>query len=196
MKLFKSIWQFFGIYQTPVVRLTHCLILFLVITQIIISNWMSVSKNGVIPTEGIEFYFTWLHIAVGFSLLFLATILIYVCFSNRGLRYFYPYLWGDFSQIKNDINSLLHLKLPDSTPKGLATSIQGLGLGALALVILSGITWFILWWQNSSLAPEARNLHKTLTGLIEAYIIGHGFMGLLHFILWRRTTTQSKINKI
>ncbi|HHR5899165.1 TPA: cytochrome b/b6 domain-containing protein [Providencia alcalifaciens] len=115
MKLFKSIWQFFGIYQTPVVRLTHCLILFLVITQIIISNWMSVSKNGVIPTEGIEFYFTWLHIAVGFSLLFLATILIYVCFSNRGLRYFYPYLWGDFSQIKNDIKSLLHLKLPDST---------------------------------------------------------------------------------
>ncbi|EUD08177.1 hypothetical protein HMPREF1564_1164 [Providencia alcalifaciens R90-1475] len=59
---------------------------------------MFVSKNGVIPTEGIEFYFTWLHIAVGFSLLFLETILIYVCFSNRGLHYFYSFLQGNFSQ--------------------------------------------------------------------------------------------------
>lgn len=187
MKLFKSIWQFFGVYQTPAVRLTHCMIFLLVIGQIIISNWTSVSKNGVIPTTGLTYYFTWLHIIIGFCLLFLAAILIFICLSNRGFRYFYPYLWGDLSQIKNDIKSLFNLKLPDSSPKGLATSVQGLGLGALALVVLSGATWFILWWQNSSLAPEAKNIHKTLTGLIEAYIVGHGLMGLLHFILWRKT---------
>lgn len=98
---------------------------------------------------------------------------------------------GRFSQISTDIKMLIKFKLPDSSPKGLATSIQGLGLGALTLVVLSGITWFILWLQYSSFANETKNIHKTLTGLIEAYIIGHGAMGLLHFILWYKTTKKN-----
>ncbi|MEQ4690506.1 cytochrome b/b6 domain-containing protein [Providencia manganoxydans] len=189
----KSVWKFFGLYQIHTVRILHMLILLLVITQIIISNWMDVSNTGYIPTSGYIFYFTWLHIIVGISLLFFTAFLITICLSNRGLRYYFPYLWGEFSQINDDIKILIKFKLPDSSPKGLATSIQGLGLGALALVVLSGITWFILWLQDSTFANEAKNIHKTLTGLIEAYIIGHGAMGLLHFILWYRnskTTNQ------
>ncbi|MTC59226.1 cytochrome b/b6 domain-containing protein [Providencia rustigianii] len=192
MNLLKSIWQFFGIYQNKTTRLLHCFIFILVITQIIISNWMQVTKAGLIPTDGYSFYFTWIHIGIGFCLLFLAAFLILVCFSNRGFRYFFPYLWGDFTQIKNDIRLLSKLKLPESSPRGLATTIQGLGLGALAIVVLSGVIWFILWLQNSALAPEARNIHKTLTGLIEAYIIGHGLMGLLHFILWKNNSSKSE----
>lgn len=90
MKPLPAIWNFFGLYQTKRVRVVHLLILILVITQIIISNWMNASPKGVI----------------------------------------------------------LH--------------------------------------QGAAVANEALQIHKTLTGLIEVYIFGHGFMGLVHFILWYR----------
>lgn len=113
-----------------------------------------------------------------------------LCFNQRGFRYFYPYLWGDFKQIKEDINSLLAKKLPDSSPKGLAATVQGLGLGALSIVILSGIAWFILWLQQSPLALEARSIHKSLTILIEIYIYGHGGLGIIHFIIWKKSKNK------
>ena len=148
---------------------------------------MNVSPKGIISHQGVDFYFTWLHISIGIALLFLAIVLIVSCFKERGLRHFYPYLWGDFSQIRQDITQLSKFKLPESSPRGLATSVQGLGLGAILIVIGSGLTWFFLWLQGAAVANEALQLHKTLTGLIEVYIFGHGFMGLVHFILWYRS---------
>ncbi|EJD6083006.1 cytochrome b/b6 domain-containing protein, partial [Providencia rettgeri] len=96
----------------------------------------------------------------------------------------------DFKQIKEDINSLLAKKLPDSSPKGLAATVQGLGLGALSIVILSGIAWFILWLQQSPFALEARSIHKSLTILIEIYIYGHGGLGIIHFIIWNKSKNK------
>nr|WP_282554345.1 hypothetical protein [Providencia sp. G1(2023)] len=59
-------------------------------------------------------------------------------------------------------------------------------MGALSIVILSGITWFILWLQQSPFALEARSIHKSLTILIEIYIYGHGGLGVIHFIIWKK----------
>lgn len=184
MSLFKSIWCFFGKYQTPKVRVLHLLILVLVITQIIISNWMVGTKSTTIPNLTGEYIFTWMHIFIGFTLFFLSFALIYTCLTERGIKHFYPYLWGDLKQIKSDINQIIKFKLPDSTPYGLAATVQGLGLGALSIVIVSGITWFLLWIQGASLAYEARSIHKSLTILIEIYIYGHGGLGLIHFVIW------------
>lgn len=182
--MLKSIWQFFGLYQTKKVRIIHILILLLVITQIIISNWMTGTKSQTIPELNSVYFFTWMHIAVGIALFFLTFLLIITCFQQRGVKYFYPYLWGDFKQIKLDVKALLSFKLPDSSPYGIAASVQGLGLGALSIVVLSGIIWFVLWILHSPFALEARSLHKTLTILIEIYIYGHGGFGALHFISW------------
>ncbi|MEI9532760.1 cytochrome b/b6 domain-containing protein [Moellerella wisconsensis] len=186
LNLLNSIWKFFGIYQTRKIRVIHLLILLLVITQIVISNWMEIAKTGVIVDQGYQFYCTWLHIILGISLFFLVLYFIINCTKNKGIHYFFPYLFGDLSQIKKDIKLLSHLKLPESSANGIATSVQGLGLGALFLVVSSGLIWLFLWLQNAPLADEAKNIHKTLTGLIEIYIIGHGSMGLLHFILWHK----------
>lgn len=184
LNLLNSIWKFFGIYQTRKIRVIHLLILLLVITQIVISNWMEIAKTGVIVDQGYQFYCTWLHIILGVSLFFLVLYFIINRMKNKGIHHFFPYLFGDLSQIKKDIKLLSNLKLPESSANGIATSVQGLGLGALFLVVSSGLIWLFLWLQNSPLADEAKNIHKTLTGLIEIYIIGHGSMGLLHFILW------------
>lgn len=190
MSLFKSIWYFLGKYQTPKVRVLHLLILVLVLTQIIISNWMVGTKSTTIPSISGEYIFTWMHICIGFSLFFLSFSLICICLKERGIKHFYPYLWGDIIQIKSDINQLIQLKLPDSAPRGLAATVQGLGLGALSIVIISGITWFFLWIQGASLAIEARSIHKSLTILIEIYIYGHGGLGIIHFIIWYKKTRK------
>lgn len=62
--------EIFSIYQTRKIRVIHLLILLLVITQIIISNWMEIAKTGVIVDQGYQFYCTWLHIIIGISLFF------------------------------------------------------------------------------------------------------------------------------
>lgn len=186
MKILKNIWFFFGLYQTKKIRLLHLLVLILVVTQIIISNWMNGTKSKTITLLNENYLFTWLHIFIGISLFFLTFLLIIYCFKQRGIKYFYPYLWGDFTQLNSDIKTLLRFQLPNSSPKGLAAIVQGLGLGALSIVILSGITWFILWLQQSPLALEARSIHKSLTILIEIYIYGHGGLGFVHFIIWRK----------
>lgn len=192
MNLLKSIWDFFALYQTKSIRIFHLLVLILVILQIIISNGMSISSNGTISHQPVYFIFTWMHILIGISLLFLSTILIFICFRTRGIRYFYPYLWGDIIQIKLDVKTLASFQLPQVLPKGLAATVEGLGLGALLIAILSGIIWFILWISKSSYSYDAEQMHKSLTILIDIYLIGHCLMGLLHYLYWKYVSSATK----
>ena len=64
--------------------------------------------------------------------------------------------------------------------------VQGLGLGALLLAVLSGLIWYLLWVNGSPFAELARKTHENLTLLIELYLLGHGGMALLHFFVWQR----------
>jgi cytochrome b561 len=161
----------------------HYAILLLVLTQIVVSNFVEISDDGVISHNVIEFYGTWTHISIGLFLVLLAIIFIIAELKKHGFRYFYPYVSGDFSQLKRDIEKLKSLELPDASAGGLAAIVQGLGLGALLLVVSSGAIWFLLWSYDSSLAGGAQEVHELLTGLIEAYVVGHGSIGLLHIFL-------------
>lgn len=189
-KLVGSFWSFLGQYQKLFLRCLHLTLAALIIVQILNSNGMGFTSSQQIRPEITTELFTWMHISVGITLLCLCVVLVIYCLSTRGFRYFYPYLWGDFTQIIRDIKTLTRFKLPESEPRGLATSVQGLGLGALSLVVLSGFTWFMLWRSGSAWALDMKDIHKTLTGLIEAYIIAHGGMGLIHFIKWRYGKTE------
>ncbi len=61
------------------------------------------------------------------------------------------------------------------------------------LVVLSGATWFLLWLYDSSLANDVKEIHEELTGIIEAYIIGHGSIGLIHiFITYKKSKPPNK----
>jgi hypothetical protein len=102
---------------------------------------------------------------------------------EHGFKHFFPYLFGDFKQLKNDINKVIKFDLPAPKLGGLAAIVEGLGIGALFLALLSGLTWFIVWEYNVQWSHYVKELHESLVGLIEAYIIGHGSMGLLHIYL-------------
>jgi len=166
--------------QSTTVRFFHFAILVLVISQIITSNFMGFTSTGEIKKNLVDFYGTWTHIVTGLTLFPLAFAFIFVELKTHGFNYFFNYLSGDFSQIKKDISQIKQLKLPDANANGIATLVQGLGLGALALVLLTGSAWFLSWISGAPWAKSIKELHELMTGLIEAYVAGHGFMGLLH----------------
>ena len=180
MHIIQIALEYLGERQPPVVRNLHITILCLVLSQIIVSNFMGFTDNGEVSKKTIEYYGTWIHICTGLSLLPIAFVFIYVELKRHGIKYFFPYFYGNFSQLKEDLKQLKQFELPEPSAYGMAAIVQGLGLGALTLVILSGSTWFISWIYMAPWADSIKELHKLLTGLIEAYVVGHGGMGLLH----------------
>ena len=191
MKPLPFVKQYFAEKLPPFVRYLHYLVLSLVVTQILISEFMEVSSRGNIGRGAVEYTSTWAHIGIGLSLLVLSIVFIITELSRHGFSYFFPYLSGDTAQLKTDLQNLKTLNLPKLSPGGLAAIVQGLGLSALLLVTLSGAAWFLLWSAESSLAGLVKEFHELLTGLIEAYLIGHGSMGLLHILLAYRNTRKS-----
>ena len=169
--------------QPPVVRFLHITILCLVLSQIIVSNFMGFADNGEISKKTVEYYGTWVHIGTGLSLLPITFIFVYIELKRHGIMYFFPYFYGNFSQLKKDIQQLKQFELPEPSAYGIAAIVQGLGLGALTLVVLSGFTWFLSWIYMAPCADSIKEFHELLTGLIEAYVIGHGGMGMLHLFL-------------
>ena len=180
MHIIQIALEYLGERQPPVVRNLHITILCLVLSQIIVSNFMGFTDNGEISKKTVEYCATWIHIGTGLSLLPITFIFIYIEIKRHGIMYFFPYVYGNFSQLKKDIQQLKQFKLPEPSAYGMAAIVQGLGLGALTLVILSGSTWFISWIYMAPWADSIKELHELLTGLIEAYVLGHGGMGLLH----------------
>jgi len=166
--------------QPPAVRFLHFTILCLVLSQIIVSNFMGFADNGDISRKTIKYYGTCIHIGTGLFLFPISFVFIYVELKCHGIKYFFPYLYGNFFQLKEDLKQLKQFKLPEPGAYGIAATVQGLGLCALTSVILSGLTWFVSWIYVAPWANNIKELHESLTGLIEAYVAGHGGMGLLH----------------
>jgi cytochrome b561 len=168
--------------QPPAIRVFHIVVLLLVLSQILVSNFMGFTDDGEISTKGVEFYGTWIHIITGLLFFPVAVIFLIIELKAHGFYYFFPYLTGDYSQLKADIGQLRQFKLPELNARGIAAVAQGLGLGALMLVLLAGLIWFLSWRYNAPWAESVKELHELLTGLVQVYIIGHGAMGLLHII--------------
>ena len=176
----QSVKAYFEERQTPAIRFFHIVILLLVVSQILVSNFMEINDKGEIGHKAIEYYGTWAHIITGMVLVPLVLAFVVIELRRYGFGYFFPYLSGDFAQIKGDIGRLQKFELPEPSPKGIAAVVQGLGIGALCLVLISGLVWFFAWLNAAAWANDVKEVHETLTGLVEAYVVGHGAIGILH----------------
>lgn len=145
MHLITRFWAFLGQYQTPTIRIVHLSVFLLVIAQIVISIFMQVPAQATTPMHGADWLFSWMHMAFGWLLLFLTLALTVICLRTRGAKFYYPYLWGDFSQLRRDFGLLWNRRLPGAEAGGLAATVQGLGLGAMLVVVASGAFWWLLW---------------------------------------------------
>jgi len=177
--LWKEFWSYLGETQSNGIRAIHALLACLIIYQIIDSNFMVVEY---LPHRFLG-WGTWIHIISGITITIIALTFITVVLKKRGFKHFFPYMYGEFTQLKKDFKVLLSFKLPEAQTYGLATIVQGLGLGALILVFCSGLFWFVCWLLQLSIAEDVQEIHAFLTGFIEAYIIGHGALGIVHFLV-------------
>ena len=108
----------------------------------------------------------------------------------RGPRHYFPYLWGDMDQLARDVAAIRSGKLIIAPrPKGLACVVQGLGMGALSMVLLTGLWWFRTW-QLGDASHTAASLHSLFVWLLMAYAVGHGGMALGHFFFWKRAAAK------
>lgn len=167
-------------------RHMHMTLALLVIFQIVNSNFLHMTHAGQLKEYPFANIFLWLHIIVGLMTLVMTIALVIYILKKQSFRQFYPYLFSDNRILIDDIRILLNGKLPDPREKGLANVVQGLGIGALVLIELFALIWLALWLMDSSYANDAREVHKSLTGLIEAYLIAHAGMAFVHFLIQRK----------
>lgn len=180
MSIIKSFFKYFREQQAPAVRRLHYGIIILIAMQLLLSNFMGFTDNGEIKKTIVEFYGTWAHIITGLVTLPIALAFVWIVVKRSGLDHYNPYVDGDFPQIKRDIAQIKRRELPEPNSRGIAAVVQGLGMGGLLLVLLSGFTWYVAWINGAGWASYAKETHKLLTGVIIAYAVGHGVMGLLH----------------
>lgn len=191
MSIFTPFWRYIKVsFPHAGLRHLHTALVLVIIVQILNSNLLQMSSLGELKNGPFDAFFLWLHITFGSIGIILTLCLIVFVFTKQSFRQFFPYLFGDNDALKHDIALLFKKKLPPPLDKGLGNIIQGLGIGALILIETAALTWLVLWSLDSPFANDARQAHKALTGLIEVYLIGHGGMALLHFIIERKRFSQ------
>lgn len=188
------LWKFLGFFQPPFIRILHAVIASCIIINLAIGFTLaSIDDKTTLFFKSIG----WIHISFGIIITLLTIIFIPACFYHRrGIKYFFPYLWGDTSQLIKDIKASLAFKLIPPTSEGLAAVIQGLGLGALLLTVLTGITWLVCWQKGLSYASFFKGSHQIFAILLGIYLLGHGTMAVIHFIVWKKKVVRSKSDSL
>ena len=184
---FRLLWRFLGFFQPLGLRLLHALVAALVIMQCLtgLETHAGSTYKGIVRAICTDW-----HVIAGLVLFAPAQALAVGSLQHRGLRTLFPYLWGDITHLREDLAATLRGKLVPPRPGGLASCVQGVGLGALLLAVYSGVAWFVAWLLDLSARKELIELHKTLVPLVGLYVLGHGGMALTHFVIWQRKTRK------
>ena len=168
------LWKFLGFFQPPVLRFLHALVVCLIMVQVLTQLF----GLGAV------------HMILGLVLCVLGFGLVACGLGMRGPRHYFPYLWGDMDQLGRDVAAIRSGKLIIAPrPKGLACVVQGLGMGALSMALLTGLWWFRSW-QMGDVSHTAASLHSIFVWLLMAYAVGHGGMALGHFFFWKRAAAK------
>ncbi len=172
------LWRFFGFFQTPFIRIWHVLAIIFVTAQLI-----KIARTSFIDA--------W-HIELGLLLVPFIVIFLYVSFKRRGLRYFFPYFWGETAQLRKDIDILKKGSIPAPRPGGLPGVIQGVGFIFFFLTVALGFTWYLLWEQDPTFSVDFLNYHRYTAWILAVYALGHGAMALRHFGIWKKSQMARK----
>lgn len=87
MNIFNITMQYLKERQKPSVRLLHISIIVLVVSQIIVSNFMAFNNSGDVSSNTVELYGSWLHIITGIFLIPIAVLFLIVELNRHSLKY-------------------------------------------------------------------------------------------------------------
>ena len=172
-------WRFLGFFQKPGPRLLHATIAGLVISQIGSSALMGSSP-------GVSAWIGWYHKCGGAVLCVLAPLWAIKSLHARGARHFFPYVWADTAQLRQDCKRLLRGETLPPRPRGLGAVVQGLGLVLLTCTAYVGLSWFVLRSAGYPNAYIILGIHANLALCVVGYVVVHGALGLYVFRAWRK----------
>ncbi|MGS0673818.1 cytochrome b/b6 domain-containing protein [Shewanella sp. 0m-4] len=120
------------------------------------------------------------HVYLGLIAAFLSiTFLITTCLKGKWRQYF-PWLLGDFSQLKSDILGLFKGKIPIAGGRGLFSVTEGIGMLLFLAVGVTGLLWFAT--QGSSDALFWRGYHIHFAQGFIGFIVLHAVFACLHLL--------------
>ncbi|WP_288654393.1 MULTISPECIES: cytochrome b/b6 domain-containing protein [Pantoea] len=185
----KKIMHYLPHSYAPFFRALHIAIALLIAGQIINSNFIEAEA---LNSAGLPALVTWLHAISGLLLLVLGAILLTWMLTQRGIKWYYPWIFFRFDQIERDIHQIVRLRLPAASNGGLAATVQGLGVIALLLVASSGGVWLAAERYFPAYYSDAELIlhwNKLLTTFVEIYLYSHGCMGLIHIFLHYKSSS-------
>ncbi len=169
----KLLWKFFGFFQTPFLRVMHVGAIILVVAQCL----------KILRTPFVD---SW-HMELGFFLVPFVLIFVGVSLQRRGVQYFFPYIFGNIEQLRKDWHMLLKGGIPAPRPGGLPGVIQGFGHICFFLSTMLGLIWYLLWEKHTLLSVDFLDYHRYFAYALMVYVLGHGWMALRHFVLWKKS---------
>ena len=111
MRLVHMFWSYFREAQPPLVRVVHMIALVLVLVQLLSSNLIRFDAAGHVSGSPFFFMGSWAHFSFGIVLVLAGFLFMFLEIARYGVRYFFPYLWKDFSQLKADLKTLCSRRL-------------------------------------------------------------------------------------
>ncbi len=165
-------WKFLGFFQPTLVRFWHIFAVLLVLTQTL----------KIIDTHLLSVW----HIELGLFLMPFVCIFMYLSFSRRGLKYFFPYLWGETALLRTDLQKLFQGAAVAPRKGGLPGAVQGLGFICFFMTTLCGLLWYVFWEHDPKFSVNFLDLHRYFAYALIVYILGHGFMAGRQFMIWRK----------
>ncbi|MGR5132302.1 cytochrome b/b6 domain-containing protein [Vibrio alfacsensis] len=168
-------------------RYLHFAVLFWVLLQLLSSGLMHVHGD----TELSQISdLAFIHIYSGLALLPVCLIFATKVIMRRKIQDLYPWVSGNYHAIKEDIESVLKFELPEAKPSGLAATVEGLGILALILAVVTGSMWYLVV-LTSGPSEWLLSIHKMSVTFIQVYFFGHALFALLHLVQWWRESSAS-----
>ncbi len=181
LRQFSLLWKFFGFFQTPFLRIWHILAIICVSAQLL--------KR--IRTHAIDVW----HIELGLFLVPFVCVFLYVSFKRRGFKYFFPYVFGENTQLSKDVQKVLQGGIPAPRPGGLPGVIQGFGFVCFFLTVACGFIWYLLWPHMPRFSVNFLDYHRYFAYALAVYFAGHAFMAMRHFLLWKKNQSVQHTKK-
>ncbi|ABV38393.1 conserved hypothetical protein [Shewanella sediminis HAW-EB3] len=157
-------------------ELQHLFIIILSAYLIITSGWILIGRS----LRASASFWDLAHVYLGLiTAIFSFTFLLSNSLKGKWRQYF-PWLKGDFSQLKKDISGLFKGKLPIAGGSGLFSWIEGLGMLVFVGVGFTGVIWYFL--QGTPDALLWRGYHIMLAKSFIGFIVLHIVLAGLHLL--------------
>lgn len=198
------------------IRIPHAFIIVAVTLQLLSTPFVKFDVTGHVSVTWYHVIGTWFHLINGIGLFVVTPFFAYQVLHRKGLRWMYPYLFGNLKEMNKDFHELLQIRLtvpkapeaekatrafiileqmrlPRPRPASLAAAVQGVGIAIQLLMVFLGFFFLLTWAKDLNIAWDIIAVHRILAIPFFLFYAGHGPMGLIHIF---NLQAQQRMQKI